>query len=79
MKIRQQRELVAQREEVERRRKRLIVLDVEDPNEIEYILAVRCFHEYELTDDHLKVAKIPMVQFVKGSFATRHFVGLNNL
>ena len=40
----------------------MTVLDVEDPKEIEYILAVRYFHEYELTDDHLRVAKISLVK-----------------
>ena len=41
----------------------MTVLDVEDPKEIEYILAVRYFHEYELTDDHLRVAQISLVTF----------------
>ena len=75
-KIRQQRKLVAQREEVENRKKRMTVLDVEDPKEIEYILAVRYFHEYELTDDHLRVAQISLVKVL--NVAIKNKMGTEN-
>ena len=54
----------------------MTVLDVEDPKEIEYILAVRYFHEYELTDDHLRVAKISLVKVL--NVAIKNKMGTEN-
>ena len=64
MKIRLQRELVAQREELDRMKRQRTSGDVEDSDEIEHVLAVRDFHEYELTDEHLRVAQISLVPHV---------------
>ena len=64
MKIRLKRELAAQREELDRMKRQRTSGDVEDSDEIEHVLAVRDFHEYELTDEHLGVAQISLVPHV---------------
>ena len=63
--IRRQQQVITQKEQLklERLKQRVATLDNNDNEESEHVLAVRNFHEYDLTEEHLRVADLSLVYF----------------